>query len=1115
MPVAKLVLSNHTEALASAFVDAVQDQRKDGVAGLFTPVCVVVPTLAVGEYLKRCVALRLGVAANIDAQFLPGFLGTLAGSARPGARIIDRRVLLGWLLGLLADARLVAAPEFAEIAAYLAAAGHGVPAVDRRRRDLAVRLAHLFDDWMLDSDLPAGARPWQAVLWRHLFGDQGLAREVGPASTPRWISLPEWIRGAPLAELECTAKVHVFGPAPWNRLFESALPRLATVAEVVVYALGARPPDDHPWARPGRDQVLRLFAAHPGLVTETRFVQPAAEPDFAVLACPSVRREAESIAIEIWRLLRARSVGAAGDAPLRFSDIAVVVPAATAEAYFSHLRAAFREAGDIPHQIHGCGLGRSSRVVEAFELLLDLPLSDFTRQDLLRLGAHPGLGGRFAETTPDDWRRLVLRLGIVRGAQHADHQGTYIDSDTFNWDQGLRRFALGAFMAPPGPGDGGAVRLAGEDVLPADLSADDVATMRGPALLLRSLLADATFARSARMPLSDWVRFLRAWLSCTVVGASSADERALVACDRELAAVGETPVPGDMSYALAADLARQALSSLVTTRASHPTAGVTVSSFVHQRTLPFRAIFVAGLGAGSFPSADAPDELDPRGRSAGTPPSEQDRFMLFERLLSGRQSIVLSFVGRDLQTGEHLEPSSSVTSLLEARGAGSPDSLAWRKLVRIVPLHRHDDPTAAEVFPAVADDHAALRLRVDLLAGVNDPPGDVHGLARVVAPATLSRLAGPLGLPPVTDGPALVLPGGESQRLRFSDLRRFLECPLQGFARARLGLHEADDDEDRFVEDEPFTVGGAARTMLLRAAFLCALRAASRGDGGTGALAAEVLARHHDEVAAAWHREGRLPVGAFWQVARAKNLEVLGAWAADVLALADGRPWTIEVVHFGGTDQPTEDGTLAPALVLQPVAPRNPALADSPSSLVGSTCPLLRFADGGLTILVLVAAAAKKDHAIDNRRRSLQGFMDVLALSASGAQVGLNPPQAMRVAVLRPGAGRSAGGAPFAIDFDSVPPDLACAVLAALIDDLCAGAHDYLMPCEAVFACHDRPTESLTDLVVKARDNQFSRCSSFRGPVRYPERYPPIADTTGRAFIERRFALYFCGKAMA
>ncbi|HEX4404138.1 MAG TPA: exodeoxyribonuclease V subunit gamma, partial [Polyangia bacterium] len=191
----------------------------------------------------------------------------------------------------------------------------------------------------------------------------------------------------------------------------------------------------------------RVGAARLELADDSVVVQP----------CPDPRRELETIAAAIWKLMRPG---------LRFTDVAIVVPPSAADTYLPLAAAVLREASDLPHTIIDAPAARGSRVLEAVGLLLALPTGPLGRQDLLRLVMHPSIAGRFPDADPRDWLALAEELDIVHGADRGDHAGTYVEGDRFNWDQGLRRLALGAFLAGRRSGDERAFDAGDERYLP-------------------------------------------------------------------------------------------------------------------------------------------------------------------------------------------------------------------------------------------------------------------------------------------------------------------------------------------------------------------------------------------------------------------------------------------------------------------------------------------------------------------------------------------------------------------------------------------------------------------------------------------------------------------------
>ena len=177
-------------------------------------------------------------------------------------------------------------------------------------------------------------------------------------------------------------------------------------------------------------------------------------------------------------------------------------------AYQAHFRAVFEELHGIPYNMVDLPLAGECRVIEALLLLLALPLSEFTRPEVLKILTHPAVRARFPEADTGRWRDWCLELEIVRGADHLDHDGTYIDRELFHWEQGLRRLVLGAFMTGPQSGDDRVYRLGDVEYLPYDQPADALADVGRLLALMRSLVADARFAQTAQLTMTQWSTFL-------------------------------------------------------------------------------------------------------------------------------------------------------------------------------------------------------------------------------------------------------------------------------------------------------------------------------------------------------------------------------------------------------------------------------------------------------------------------------------------------------------------------------------------------------------------------------------------------------------------------------
>lgn len=851
----------------------------------------------------------------------------------------------------------------------------------------------------------------------------------------------------------------------------------------------------------------------------------AADGSLRVLACPDPRREVEAVADEIWRLLAESDTTGT---PLRFSDIAVIVNASARDRYLPQVQATFAEYHDIPCNVADLPLTSARRVAEAARLLLALPFGRFSRAEVLRVMLHPAVRGRFPDVDPEAWARLAGEIGIFHGASREDLAGTYVGEDLLSWDQGLRRLALGAFLGGARSGEERLWEAAdGSEVLVADVAPGRLESAGRFALLARSLLADCRRLRSEERTLSEWADVLRSLLAAYLTPGEE-EEADLARCLAALSTLERSDVGGaPVSGRIACELAATALGELTVRRGGWLGEGVAVSTLLPMRAIPFRVLFVLGLGEGEFPAANRRDALDLRaaGRRAGdVTPAERDRYLFLETLLSARERLVLSYVARDERTGETLRPSSVVQELLDVLARGYIGAAGAEQLVEKVPPRRWDPAYFPELFarPASAAPQVASRAQVTVAPGAREEAVALHlgeGLRAALPEATgdplpmLQRelpaeswdpLAAFLALPrlsppPEAGGEAVLSSSTPSTKapatatLTLGTLRAFLQCPLQGSARALLGLERDDEEDPAEVEDETLRSSRLVEAMLLSDALARSLRL---GESPRAAYAA--LARPGE-------LGGKLPTGALGEIERALHGDLLAGWHAllpDLAARGRG-----ERLRLGRAPELEDFDDLLPALRLtaHPTAPSGLPLCE-----VHGRSELLL--DGRRATIICDAGGPKDDpqeEAVRELRLLLRGFFDHLLLAATGTLAGLK----RQVVLLR----RDARG-PCQVRYDLHPlrREEAMRYLATIAADLLSGVHDYLLPCEAVFAVY-RSSQGRLPLDPRLVAAEASRriaadrmaCSSRWGPVPDPGRYPPPAPERLAEILARRFGPIF------
>ena len=876
------------------------------------------------------------------------------------------------------------------------------------------------------------------------------------------------------------------------------------------------------WGRPGRENIRLLNEVsacdftpaftlpEPGtllgrmqgdiLLYREASPETASEPDASIrcLACPSPRREAEVVATEIWRLME---LHAGTDAPLHFSEIAVVVPPGGQEAYRAHLEAAFHDTQHIPMVQSDRALPIMRQTLEAVQLLLALPSSGLTRAALLEVLQHPGLQRRFSDLDSSAWGRWCEQFGIIRGADRKDWAGTYLEQDVLNWDQGLKRIALGAFLT-----EDVEFQLGGQSY--RILGAKDEGPAATFTALVRGLCADAQELLQARDEPRAWNlrlwRYLEKWLQVDEGEQAEAVLKALdriqTFLERQFEKAPATLALPALDFMAARHLALEAMERLQNEQPANLSKGVVIATYSTIRAIPFRAIFLMGLGEGSFPSRSQRSALDLRSKArcpGDVSQTEQEKYLFLELLLSAREHLALSYVAMDELTGESFEASGLYQEFRDL--LGDYLSPAWAAtaegdpFLTSHPLRRFDPAYFSGWFqgPAQPDlqTYSAIAAAEARALWLGNQARARHlpmpmSLGELQVPAAdLATLRQALATPEVPRETA------EAGLLRISipDLRTFLECPLSGAALVRLGLRNRDLEDGAALEDEPFESEFLDAWQVQREVALGALAGAEPP--------ASVYARSLRRL----QSEGAAPFGVFAEVETRKNLIPIQGWVNYLRSLPDkARPATWRLgPNRSRTDQ--VDHPLPPLALTVTLAgqPRQVELVgDLRVQLLGSL-----YLETGQR-----PSPASQDKL---RKKALAAYLDHLILTCVDPAHADHQARFVFALPIKP------KGAPgpvqeTAFSFPAMTASQAQEQLCAWIEDLLSGDHAVLLPIEAVLK--HWPDDSLSAAAIQAyvdaqlEDDRNGQFSTLYGPVPNPTRFAPPPDP--RPLVEARLGDY-------
>jgi exodeoxyribonuclease V gamma subunit len=505
------------------------------------------------------------------------------------------------------------------------------------------------------------------------------------------------------------------------------------------------------------------------------------------------------------------------DTTLTPRDIIVMVP--DIDTYAPHIQAVFGlidrdDPRYIPYSVADQGRRATDPLIQALGKLLELPRSRLAVSDLLDLLEAPALRRRFgvAETDLPRLHRWI-RGANIRWGLHAEQRASLDlpsqpDADAqHTWLFGLRRMLLG--YAVGAGGDEGAW----QGIEPFDEIGGLDAVLLGPLVRLIERL-DVTW-RTLRAPatVSDWCTRLRTLMADFFDAADSGDAFTLMQLDTALQAWQEACDEAALAEELPLSVVGEYwLSQLDDGGLSQRffAGAVTFATLMPMRAIPFRRVCLLGMNDGDYPRTRIPMDFDLMGRDyrpGDRSRREDDRYLFLEALLSARDHLHISWVGRSITDNGVRPPSVLVAQLRDHLAAGwrmardtamSEETRAidpGRALVDALTVEHPLQPFSPAYFPPEPEASAA----------------PLFTYAREWRPLDAARPHRPDAAPQPSAAALPPLPRDEPLALR--DLVDLLKSPVKAFFRQRLGvLFESEDPTSE--DQEPFTLEPLERWQL-------------------------------------------------------------------------------------------------------------------------------------------------------------------------------------------------------------------------------------------------------------------------------------------------------------
>lgn len=376
---------------------------------------------------------------------------------------------------------------------------------------------------------------------------------------------------------------------------------------------------------------------------------PKQDESLQIIGAPGVRREVEMIHNDILRLVDSKNSNA-----IAFNDIAILVP--DMATYRPFIEAVFdSRRPQIPYGLIDTSASEESIALRGLESLFELRFKGFNRDRLFAVLDNPMVQRALSITSEMvvNWRDLTSKLKAFDFYDATEMEQAGICIGRYNtWAESMKRLRLGMITdihMLKNQGDDDALRLSETiELLYAELKQafPDVAEKRtwGDAI---NQLTDA-FLQAA--PDDDMEK-----------GILNHIKLLTKALDKQLA---DNKCEQPLAFTRAA--ISQLVGGISCRHGNYLTDGVTIAGLKPMRPVPFKHVYVLGLGEGLFPGNSKEESLNLKDLGQKTKsPSVPDinRFLFLETLMATQKRMVLSYVNRNLEGDAEMFPSSIISTL--------------------------------------------------------------------------------------------------------------------------------------------------------------------------------------------------------------------------------------------------------------------------------------------------------------------------------------------------------------------------------------------------------------------------------------------------------------------
>ena len=410
-----------------------------------------------------------------------------------------------------------------------------------------------------------------------------------------------------------------------------------------------------------------LAALQNGIKTRTSEIELEKRPQdssIQILACPDQKREIETIYNSILdtvlsnqRLDKSSLISSPTPrTDISLSDFAILVP--NMAKYRPIIETVFNSRGELPYGLLDSSASAENHYLRGVMELLTIAQFHYTRSSMVSLLSNPCVmkNWNYSDDELAIWIKYIDKLGIHH---HYSHEGLVedglISGDEFTWEYALTRLRLDLITTDE------------DNANPIPLyTTNDMYKERIEKLsaLIETIYCATKPFKKEKLSISEWIETLRCATE-NILGSNDARIQGNV--ETALSSLeGCFKNENKFHSAFILEYLKDRLSNIACNKGSFLTSGITIAALQPMRPIPFKYIYVVGLGEGEFPGNNQESTLDIRAlkRMLGdTSFASRNLYLFLETVMSAREKLILSYVAKDTKKDIDKYPSTVINQL--------------------------------------------------------------------------------------------------------------------------------------------------------------------------------------------------------------------------------------------------------------------------------------------------------------------------------------------------------------------------------------------------------------------------------------------------------------------